>query len=101
MKLECKKISKKFGASVALDEIDLTVEDGEIRALLGGNGSGKSTLAKILGGALNITSGTMVLNGKPYNPKSTIEAKKNGIVFTSQELSLFDNMTVEENITLS
>lgn len=101
MKLECKKISKKFDANVALHEVGLTVEGGDIRALLGGNGSGKSTLSKILGGALNITSGTMELNGKPYRPKSTIEAKRNGVVFTSQELSLFDNMTVEENISLS
>ena len=54
MKLVCEKISKKFGTNVALDAVDLVVEQGEIRALLGGNGSGKSTLSKILGGALNV-----------------------------------------------
>ena len=100
MELICKKVSKKFGANLALDNVDLYVTGGEIRALLGGNGSGKSTLSKILGGALNITSGTMELNGRSYAPASPIEAKRRGIVFTSQELSLFDNLTVSENIAL-
>lgn len=100
MKLVCEKISKKFGTNVALDAVDLVVEQGEIRALLGGNGSGKSTLSKILGGALNVTSGEMALNDERYAPQSTIAAKRRGVVFTSQELSLFDNLTVEENIAL-
>lgn len=100
MILECKKISKTFGANPALKDVDLIVESGEIRALLGGNGSGKSTMSKIIGGALNATSGTMEIDGKPYLPKSAIDAKKRSIVFTSQELSLFDNLTVEENLML-
>ncbi len=100
MKLECKKINKRFGANPALVDVDLTIEGGEIRALLGGNGSGKSTLSKIIGGALSVTSGTMEFNGKPYAPASTIAAKRAGVIFTSQELSLFDNVTVEENIAL-
>ena len=100
MELICKKVSKKFGSNLALSEVDLHVGGGEIRALLGGNGSGKSTLSKILGGALNVTSGAMELNGKPYAPVSSIDAKRCGVVFTSQELSLFDNLSVEENIAL-
>ena len=100
MKLECKKITKTFGANTALKDVDLIVESGEIRALLGGNGSGKSTMSKIIGGALSATSGTMEIDGKPYFPKSAIDAKKRNIVFTSQELSLFDNLTVEENLML-
>lgn len=100
MKLECKKISKVFGANQALKDVDMTVKSGEIRALLGGNGSGKSTMSKIIGGALSATSGAMEIDGNPYVPKSAIEAKRRGIVFTSQELSLFDNLSVEENIML-
>lgn len=100
MKLECKKVSKVFGANPALTEVDLTVESGEIRALLGGNGSGKSTMSKIIGGALGMTEGTMEIDGRSYAPRSTIEARRRGIVFTSQELSLFDNLTVEENMML-
>ena len=79
MKLECKKISKVFGANCALSDVDMTVESGEIRALLGGNGSGKSTMSKIIGGALSMTDGSMEIDGKPFAPKSTIEAKKRGI----------------------
>lgn len=100
MKLECKKISKIFGANTALKEADLTVKSGEIRALLGGNGSGKSTMSKIMGGALSMSGGSMEIDGESYAPKSIIEAKRRGIVFTSQELSLFDNLTVEENMLL-
>ena len=100
MKLVCEKITKRFGSNLALQDVDLTINGGEIRALLGGNGSGKSTLSKILGGALYVTSGKMELNGSIYAPKSPIEAKRAGVVFTSQELSLFDNLTVEENIAI-
>lgn len=100
MKLVCEKITKRFGSNLALQDVDLTINGGEIRALLGGNGSGKSTLSKILGGALHMTSGKMELNDSVYAPKSPIEAKRAGVVFTSQELSLFDNLTVEENIAI-
>ena len=63
MKLVCEKITKRFGSNLALQDVNLTINGGEIRALLGGNGSGKSTLSKILGGALYVTSGKMKLNG--------------------------------------
>lgn len=100
MKLICKDVSKQFGSNPALRGVNLSVDGGEIRALLGGNGSGKSTLSKILGGALHITSGSMELNGEPYAPSSPVDAKRRGVVFTSQELSLFENLAVEENIAL-
>ena len=52
MNIVCEKISKKFGAVVALREVSLSIEKGEVRALLGGNGSGKSTIAKVIAGAV-------------------------------------------------
>ena len=73
MKLVCEKITKRFGSNLALQDVDLTINGGEIRALLGGNGSGKSTLSKILGGALYVTSGKMKLNGSIYAPNLTVE----------------------------
>ncbi len=100
MKLECKKVSKQFGANTALSNVDFSVESGEIRALLGGNGSGKSTLTKLIGGALSLTGGSMELNGEPYAPKSPVDAKRKGVIFTSQELSLFENLSVEENMAI-
>lgn len=98
--LKCEKVSKQFGTNTALRDLSFSVEQGEIRAILGGNGSGKSTMAKILGGALSRTSGTIKLNGSAYAPRSPIEAKRDGIIFTSQELSLLDNLSVRENIHL-
>ena len=98
--LKCEKVRKQFGSVQALKDLSFSVEKGEIRAILGGNGSGKSTMAKIIGGALDVTSGTIKLNGKDYAPKSPAEAKQFGVIFTSQELSLFDNLNVEENIHL-
>lgn len=98
--LKCEKVSKRFGSNVALKDLSFSVERGEIRAILGGNGSGKSTMAKILGGALGATSGTVWLNGAAYAPRSPIEAKQAGVIFTSQELSLLENLSVRENIHL-
>ena len=100
MKLEAKNIKKRFGSVIALNDAEITIESGDVRALVGGNGSGKSTLAKILGGALAQDSGEITIDGEAYNVKSPIEAKSKGIVMTSQELSLLNNLTVIENICL-
>lgn len=100
MFLQCKDICKKFGQNFALKNMNMSLEKGEIRALLGGNGSGKSTLAKLLGGALDLTSGSFELEGKGYRPISPIDAKKHAVIFTSQELSIFDNMGIQENVAI-
>lgn len=100
MELEAKNIKKRFGSVIALNDAEITIESGDVRALVGGNGSGKSTLAKILGGALAQDSGEITIDGEAYNVKSPIEAKNKGIVMTSQELSLLNNLTVIENICL-
>lgn len=100
MELTCKGIKKRFGSVVALSDATLTAKSGEIRALVGGNGSGKSTLAKILGGSVAPDSGSVTLDGQPYYVESPIEAKEKGIIITSQELSLLDNLSIIENICL-
>ena len=100
MNITCEKVSKKFGSVVALEEVDLSVSDGEIRALLGGNGSGKSTLVKILAGVVAPSSGNITVYGRPYTIRDPQDAKKAGVIMTSQELSLLDNLTVAENISL-
>ncbi|MDR0362472.1 MAG: sugar ABC transporter ATP-binding protein [Planctomycetota bacterium] len=99
-KLECLNISKSYGAVRALRDVSLDVAFGEVRAILGGNGSGKSTLAKILGGAAYADSGEVRISGMPLRSITPILAKRNGIVVTSQELSLLANLTVEENLLL-
>jgi ABC-type sugar transport system ATPase subunit len=100
MKLTCENISKTFGSIVALRNVSLSVAEGEIRALLGGNGSGKSTIAKVIGGAISPDSGTMQIHDKVCSSKSPANAKKHGIVITSQELGLFTNLSVEENLCI-
>ena len=93
-------IRKAFGATVALDGVDLSVAAGEICGLVGENGAGKSTLMAILAGALQPDAGTMAIDGQPYAPRSPIEARRAGVAMIYQELSLAPHLTVMENILL-
>lgn len=96
----CRSIAKTYGSVVALQAATLEVEKGEVRAVLGGNGSGKSTLAKIIGGAVNPDRAEIMLENQKLSLNSPVQARQQGIVVTSQELSLFPNLTVEENLNL-
>jgi len=100
-KIVCNDIKKHFGGVKALQGAFLELKAGEIRALFGGNGSGKSTLAKILGGVIAPDSGKIFIDDQDAKINSPIVAKSLGIVVTSQELSLFDNLSVEDNIMFS
>jgi ribose transport system ATP-binding protein len=93
-------IRKAFGATVALDGVELSVAAGEICGLVGQNGAGKSTLMAILAGALVPDGGSMTIDGRPYAPPSPIEARRAGVAMIYQELSLAPHLTVMENILL-
>jgi ribose transport system ATP-binding protein len=93
-------IRKAFGATVALDGVDLAVASGEICGLVGQNGAGKSTLMAILAGALAPDSGSMRIDGRPYAPRNPIEARRAGVAMIYQELSLAPHLSVMENILL-
>jgi ribose transport system ATP-binding protein len=93
-------IRKSFGATVALDGVDFSVDAGEVHALVGENGAGKSTLMKILSGALKPDAGTMSIDGKPYQPRDALEGRRAGVAMIYQELSLASHLTVGENIVL-
>ncbi len=99
-RFEMRGIRKAFGATVALDGVDLSVASGEICGLVGQNGAGKSTLMAILAGALQPDAGSMTIDGRPFAPKSPIEARRAGVTMIYQELSLAPDLTVGENILL-
>ncbi|MDQ3561330.1 MAG: sugar ABC transporter ATP-binding protein [Pseudomonadota bacterium] len=96
--LELSGISKSFPGVRALAGISFDVRAGEVHALLGENGAGKSTLIKIMSGVHRADSGTMTLDGKPASFGSPQEAQAAGIATIYQELLLFPELTVAENI---
>jgi ribose transport system ATP-binding protein len=98
--LQLKGISKAFGATQALRDVDLTVRRGEVHALIGENGAGKSTLMKILSGAYRADEGTILFRGQPCVISSPSAGRALGIAMIYQELTLAPHMTVEENLTL-
>jgi len=93
-------IGKRFGASLALQNVSLEIDAGLVHALIGENGAGKSTLMKILSGAHQPDTGTMTLTGKTYAPRSPQDARIAGIGMIYQELNLAPHMSIEDNIML-
>ena len=98
--LELDGITRAFPGVLANDDISFRVGEGEIHALLGENGAGKSTLVKIIYGVLRPDAGAMTLRGKPFAPHRPSEARAEGIGMIFQHFSLFEALTVAENIAL-
>jgi len=98
--LEARNIAKRFGAVVALSDGGLTLEKGEVHALLGANGSGKSTLSKVIAGTISRDAGTLRFEDRDLNPKSPREAEALGIGLFYQELSLIPQLSIADNIFL-
>jgi simple sugar transport system ATP-binding protein len=99
--LEAKNISKTFVGVKALDNVDLTIGKGEIHCLIGENGSGKSTLIKIIGGVYRADSGTISIDGTELHGTQAIQSIRAGVQIIYQDLSLFPNLTVAENISVN
>ncbi len=93
-------IRKAFGATVALDDVRFAVAPGEVCALVGQNGAGKSTLMGILAGAIAPDAGSMRIAGRPYQPRTPLDARRAGVAMIYQELSLAPHLSVAENILL-
>ena len=96
--LKAKNIYKNYPGVTALDNVSFNVYKGKVNVLVGENGAGKSTLMKILAGVEKQTSGDMILKEKILNINSTKDAEKNSIGIIHQELNLFPNLSVHENI---
>ena len=98
--LELDSISKSYPGVIANSNISFDINVGEVHALLGENGAGKSTLVKIIYGLVKPDSGNLLLNGAPFKPGTPSEARKAGIAMVFQHFSLFDALSVAENISL-
>ncbi len=93
-------ITKRYPAVVANSDVSLTVEPGETHAVLGENGAGKSTLMKIIYGSVKPDEGGVMWNGRPVHIRNPQEARALGISMVFQHFSLFDTLTVAENVWL-
>lgn len=98
--LRTRGVSMLFPGTVALDNVDYNVWRGKVNVIIGENGAGKSTLMKILAGVQQPSTGAIELNGKPVHFANTRDAAAHGIGMVHQELNLFENLTVAENIFL-
>ncbi len=96
--LRAKAITKNFAGVQALRGVSLDIGKGEIHCLAGENGSGKSTLIKIISGVEEMNSGELEIKGKSYTKITPIESIRNGIQVIYQDLSVFPNLTVKENL---
>lgn len=95
-----KGICKSFSSVQVLKNVDFSLEQGEIHALMGANGAGKSTLIKILSGAHTKDSGTILIDGKKVEIQTPVDAKALGIQCIYQELSLAPDLSIADNIFL-
>jgi ABC-type uncharacterized transport system ATPase subunit len=100
MKVELRGITKRFPGVVACNGVDLSVESGEVRALLGENGAGKSTLMNILFGLYRADEGEILLDGEPLHTRSPADAIAAGVGMVHQHFMLVPVFTVAENVML-
>ena len=93
-------LCKAYGRSVALEDVDVSINPGEVHALMGENGAGKSTLGKIIAGAVPASSGEILVDGRPVKINNPIDAQHMGITIIFQELDLFPHLSIAENIAI-
>lgn len=98
MLLELKNVTKKFGGITALSDMSFSVNKGDIFGIIGPNGAGKTTIFNMITGVYQVTSGDVLFNGESLEGKKTYQIVDAGIARTFQNIRLFSNMTVMENI---
>lgn len=99
--LEVKNLGISFGGLRAVDEFNITIEKGQLYGLIGPNGAGKTTIFNMLTGVYKPTDGTILLDGENITGKSTIEINRAGIARTFQNIRLFKDMTVLDNVKVA
>ena len=98
--LELQAVSKHFGAIHALNEVDMTLEEGEVLGLMGDNGAGKSTLVKVIAGNFPPTHGEIRIGGEPVHFHKPVEARQKGVEVVYQDLALCNNLSAAANVFL-
>ena len=101
MSLAVRSLTKRYGGVTVLDHVDLSVENGEIHALLGANGAGKSTLIKCVSGAVSPDEGEIDISGQSFRALSPKQARAAGVAVIYQELSVFDTLNVSDNMFMN
>lgn len=96
--LQAEGLTRRFGQTLALDDVALSLRAGEVHALMGQNGAGKSTLIKLLTGAERADAGSIRIDGRPIAPATPIDAQRDGISTVYQEVNLCPNLSVAENL---
>ena len=96
--LRARGVTKLYPGTVALNAVDFDIRRGKVNVLIGENGAGKSTLMKILAGVEQCSSGELLYEGRPVSYRNPGEAERDGIVIIYQELNLFPNLSIAENI---
>ena len=99
--LQTEALSKSFGGTAVLQDVFLCANGGEVLGVVGENGAGKSTLMNLLAGVFPPVAGRMLLDGVPYAPAHPADAARRGVAFVHQELNLFPNLTIAENLFLT
>ena len=99
--LETKQISRSFGGLQAVQNVDLQLTSGEIRAVIGPNGAGKTTLVSLVSGRLTPTSGTISFKGEDITQLRSWSRVTRGIVYTFQVTSIYPNLSCYENVALA
>ncbi|HMH41311.1 MAG TPA: ATP-binding cassette domain-containing protein, partial [Gaiellaceae bacterium] len=99
--LEAREVGKRYGPVVALESANLSVDAGEVHALLGANGAGKSTFVKILTGVIQRDGGSVELRGEPVRVSSPSQAARIGLAPVFQDPALVPDLTVAQNIRLT
>lgn len=99
--LECKDVGISFGGIKAVDGFTMSMEKGELLGLIGPNGAGKTTVFNMLSGVYTPTQGQIILDGKVVNRLSPDKLSKEGIARTFQNIRLFENLTVLDNVKLA
>ena len=99
--LETKSVAKRFGGLQAVDDVDFSLEEGEIRAIIGPNGAGKTTLVSLISGRLRPSSGAIIFKGEDVTGLKSYQRVGRGIVYTFQVTSIYRNLSCYENVALA